>query len=316
MYLDKLFFLPEAKKDMLLELGYQPVKPQDKKLFAPYYDKMQEGWSSPMSFMAMIAWGNALSFYYKFIGEYVVFMGWDATDDRMTVLPFIGHYDDKEIEKAFEALKEDFRKLKFRILVTDMQDWMKPYYDHIPGAKWEKWWNEDLNDYVYAGEEFEHFKGKSGQYLRYFMKNYNYEVKEMEPSDLPEIRDFIREVWCNHTECEYCNYGCPLDCVENIVPVLDELNGFVILVRVDGVIVGYCIGSRHKDVSLLQFQNTRMEYKGLGVFMYKECRERFLQDVKWICLGEDMGVPGIRTYKTRLAPHEWIPRFEYRYVGK
>ena len=68
--------------------------------------------------------------------------------------------------------------------------------------------------------------------------------------------------------------------------------------------------------ALIQFQNTRDGYKGIGAFMYQECANRFLKDYDWVSLGEDMGVPGIRTYKSRLAPHEWIPRFEYRYVGR
>lgn len=308
--------MSKKKKKKLLELGYQPVAASDMDSFAPYYNRMQGGWSSPMSFMAMIAWGNALTFYYKIIGEYAVFVGWDATDDRMTVLPFIGAYEQEAVTETFTELQKDFEKLRFRIIITDMREWMQSYYDNIPGAKWEQWKNDDLNDYFYPAEEFMSFRGKSGQNCRYFRKNYNYEVKELEESDLTELEGFIEEVWCSKTDCEACNYGCPLDCVRNIMPVLHELNGFGILVRIDGRIAGYCIGSRHGKRALIQFQNTRMEYKGLGVFMYEECTNRFLKGYKWVCLGEDMGVPGIRTYKTRLAPHEWVPRFEYRYVGR
>ena len=316
MYLDKLFFFPEEKKQRFLGLGYRQIAPSDMAIFEPYYYSMQGSWSSPMSFMAMIAWGNALTFYYKFLGDYLVFAGWDATDDRMTVLPFIGYYDKARIAEAFRLLMEDFRKMHFRVIITDMRQWMKPYYDSIPGARWEQWKNDDLNDYEYPAEAFLSFHGKSGQNCRYFRKNYNYEVKEIDESDLPKLEGFIDEVWCSRTECESCNYGCPLDCVRMIVPVLKDMNGFGIMVYVDGIPVGYCIGSRHGKRALIQFQNTRDGYKGIGVFMYQECANRFLKDYDWISLGEDMGVPGIRTYKSRLAPHEWIPRFEYRYVGR
>ena len=316
MDLERLFFFPEEKKEKLVEMGYRPIQPSDIANFAPYYHGMQGGWSSPMSFMAMIAWGNALTFYYKIIGEYAVFVGWDATDDRMTVLPFVGAYDRNKVAETFQALKKDFAGLRFRIIITDMQEWMRPYYDSIPGAKWEQWKNDDLNDYFYRAESFLNFRGKSGQNGRFFRKNYSFEVRELREDDLKEIEDFIREIWCGNQDCETCNYGCNLDCVRNIIPVLTKLHGFGLLVRVDGRIAGYCIGSRVGRRALIQFQNTRPEYKGLGVFMYEECSKRFLKGCKWVSLGEDMGIPGIRTYKSRLAPHEWVPRFEYRYVGR
>ena len=86
MRLDSLFFLPREEEKGLFDLGYRRVTVEDKPLFDPYYDRMNEGWSSPMSFMAMIAWEKALTFYYKLVGKYAVFLGWDATNGHMTML--------------------------------------------------------------------------------------------------------------------------------------------------------------------------------------------------------------------------------------
>ncbi len=314
MYLEQLIHISAEDEKLIFRQGYKKIDISAKPILDPYYDMMNEAWSSPMSFMAMIAWKTALTFYYKPIGSYLVCIGWDATEGKMTVLPFLGRYEQASMNDAFPLFQKDFREMGFPIHFTDMREWMRPYYEAIPGSAWKRIDNDDLNDYVYRGSYFERFPGKSGQKQRYFLKTWSNETSELVPEDLEELRNFIRQHWCMHTDCSYCNYGCQADCIENIVPVLKQLGGFGILVRIEGEIAGYCIGSRHGELAILHFQNTRPGFKGLGEYMYSECRRRFLKEIEWISLGEDMGVPGIRTYKTRLAPHEWIPRFGYDYL--
>ena len=311
MYLDKLTLLPQETEKDLLALGYRPVAVEDKPVCDPFYDRMNDYWSSPMSFMAMIAWKKTLTFYYKTIGDYLVLLGWDATDGKMTMLPLIGHYEESAVESAVAKVREDHAAMGFPVYITDMREWMQPYYERIPGTGWKKIESDALNDYVYEGKCFDDFRGKSGQNLRYFLKNYDYSVREVVPEDLEELQDFVRKSWCANHDCAECNYGCTLDCLKQIVPSLPALGGFGIMVDIDHRMAGYCIGSRHGKVSILHFQTTAGNYKGIGVFMYRECRKRFLSDIERISLGEDMGMPGIRTYKTRLAPHEWIPRFTF-----
>ncbi len=316
MYLDRLLFLPKEEEKGLFSCGYQKVNLEDKPVFDPFYDRMNEDWSSPMSYMAMIAWEKALTFYYKIVGDYLAFLGWDATNGQMTMLPFVGRYEYATVAEAFALVKKDYARLGYPICITDMREWMQPYYEAIPGTAWKKLESDALYDYVYEGSCFDGFSGKSGQNLRYFLKHYDHRVRELIPADLNELTAFIRENWSAKTDCETCNHGCPIDCTERVVPFLPKLGGFGILVEIEGRTVGYCIGSRHGKVSILHFQNTIGGYKGLGVFMYAECRKRFLSGIERISLGEDMGVPGIRTYKQRLAPHEWIPRFELDLISK
>lgn len=311
MYLDKLKHLTEAEEERILSLGYLPVTVNDKQKLNPYYDKMNDDWSSPMSFMAIIAWGKILSFYYREIGDYLSLMGWDSSDGRMTMLPLIGHYDEKSLKEAFYEVREDHNKLGYNLNITDMREWMQPYYEHIPGTVWEKKIDDSFFDYVYDSSSFDAFSGKSGQNLRYFLKNYDYSVDEVTPADLKALTDFVRVNWCTDKDCAYCNYGCTINCLEEIVPFLPELNGYGIIVKINGEMAGFCIGSIHGNRSIIHFQTTTGNYKGLGVFMYSECRKRFLSGVDKISLGEDMGISGIRTFKQRLAVHQWIPRFEY-----
>ena len=39
----------------LRELGYRPVTAEDYNVFAPYYDAMNEAWSSALSFACIVA---------------------------------------------------------------------------------------------------------------------------------------------------------------------------------------------------------------------------------------------------------------------
>ena len=45
----------------LRELGYRPVTAEDYNVFAPYYDAMNEAWSSALSFACIVAWSDAIT---------------------------------------------------------------------------------------------------------------------------------------------------------------------------------------------------------------------------------------------------------------
>ena len=205
------------------------------------------------------------------------------------------------------------KKLNAPIVIMDLYDWMLPYYEQIPGTEWEKIDNPEIYDYVYKAEDYGvNFKKKTGQNRRYFMKNNDYSVEEINESHLDFLRDFTKKYWCELRNCEECEFGCPLECIERIIPVFTRIEGYGIIVYISGEPAGYCIGARHADYAILQFQVTSVFITGLGEFMYTEIMKRFLEGVTHINTEEDLGDPGIRLFKSRLAPHELVSRVEIR----
>ena len=83
--------IPEHLLKQLPQLGYQPVKPEDQRVFNPYYDQMNGHWSSPVSFLCTIAWNEATPTFYKPVGDLLCCMLYEATLGEWVALPFIGY---------------------------------------------------------------------------------------------------------------------------------------------------------------------------------------------------------------------------------
>ena len=57
--------IPEHLLQQLPQLGYRPVKPEDHRVFEPYYDAMNGHYASSLSFTCLLAWSDAISTFYK-----------------------------------------------------------------------------------------------------------------------------------------------------------------------------------------------------------------------------------------------------------
>ena len=60
--------IPEHLLQQLPQLGYRPVKPEDQRVFEPYYDAMNGHYASALSFPCLLAWSDAIYIFYKSVG--------------------------------------------------------------------------------------------------------------------------------------------------------------------------------------------------------------------------------------------------------
>ena len=105
--------IPEQLLKQLSQLGYRPVKAEDQRVFDPYYDKMNGRWSSPASFLCILAWNEAVSAFYKLVGDLLCCLQYDGTLGEWMALPFIGRYCQESFEKAFRVFRADMETLGF-----------------------------------------------------------------------------------------------------------------------------------------------------------------------------------------------------------
>ena len=106
----------------LSQLGYRLVKPEDQRVFDPYYDKMNGHWSSPVSFLCIIAWNEAVSAFYKPIGALLCCVQYDGTLGEWMALPFIGRYCQESFGNAFRVFRADMETLGFPLKVMFMSE--------------------------------------------------------------------------------------------------------------------------------------------------------------------------------------------------
>lgn len=297
----------------LQELGYRPVTAEDYSVFAPYYDAMNEAWSSALSFPCIIAWSDAVPAFYKIAGGMICCLQYDGTIQKWTAIPFIGHYSNESFSEAFSVMRSDMNTLGLQLLIVDMSEWMLPFYQGVSGIFWNVERPRKWMDYIYRREDFVGtMESADFRYrYRYFIRHFSPETVVLTSEHREECMTLMREVWCPSHECSEC-FACPLKAVERVVGMMDSIiltgGGGGTLVRVNGKPAGFCIVSQYNDVGLYVFKHANNRMKGINEYLLKECFTRFLSGTDEINFTEDIGNEGLRAYKCRLAPYSLSAR--------
>lgn len=296
----------------LEEIGFRRLSAEDMKIFQPYYDKMNDDWASSLCFTSMVAWRHSIEIFYKQEEEFIICLAYDSTTERIVLLPFFGYYTQERINRAMQSIVKLLEDLEIEMIMTDVSKWMLPYYEAVPNIKWKLINDPGLCDYIYQKEDF--ISSMNTQEVRY---NYNYFVRKFEPEtvvikpeNVSECVEFIESEWCCYHSCDECQYGCLQKTAMEAISNINFLNEYGILVRVKGQMVGYCLVTEYKGLAIYQFKKTQRSLRGLNEYLHKECFDRFLQNARVINYTEDMGLEGLRKYKSRLAPHTLSPKYE------
>lgn len=298
----------------LFRLGFQKLAPEAGPVFRKYYGQMKGNWASFTSFVSMIGWNHSDRVYYRVIGPYLVCVAWEFTGQRLVLLPFFGDYVQEEIDRTFREAEKLFETLQAPLVMTDMREWMIPWYLAVPDTKWEVINDRDFSDYIYRKEDFLAAMDtqKTRYNYRYFLRKYDPETVLLTPESEADCMKVLEEVWCSAHPCEECDCGCQKKTLANVLSSLEETGAKGILVRAQGENAAYCIVMAEHGVGTFHFMKVKRGLRGLNEYIHRECCERFLQDVDLINYTEDMGVEGLRKHKNRLAPYTLEPNCELR----
>ena len=294
--------------NQLMQLGYKPLKAEDYPVFQPYYDAMNEQYSSEISFLSMVTWSTSIFNFYKPMGDMLCCLEYVSKEKYWTASPFIGHYSQQNVETAFRILRKDMQTLHLPLKIMDMSEWMFPFYQGISGISWKVENLRDFMEYIYEREDF--FKSMdspdSRYRYRYFLRHFSPETVLLTSAHSEECTDYMKETWCPVRECSDC-CACPLEGVKTLLDAWDSLQANGILVRVNRKCAGFCIVSCQDGLGIYLFKHANNHMKGINEYLLRECLTRFLPDVERINYTADVGIEGLRAYKSKLAPYTLSP---------
>ena len=305
--------IPEHLLKQLPQLGYRPVKPEDQRVFDPYYDQMNGHWSSATCFLCLVAYEGIITAFYKKAGEVLLCLEYDATAEELVAIPFIGRYTRETVSRAFRILQSDMAALGVPLVVMDIVPWMLPFYQET-GVSWEITDLRSLRDYIYQRPDFlASMESNDNRYrYRYFVRRYAPETITLTKEHWRDCVDCMEEFWCPYKDCSSCHYGCPRDVVARVMREFEYMETAGLLVRVGGRPVGFCITTCRNGLGVYQFKHANNHIKGVNEYLLRECFDRFLTDAEEINYTEDMGDEGLRAYKSKLAPYTLLPHLTLR----
>lgn len=176
------------------------------------------------------------------------------------------------------------------------------------------WEQPGYSDYIYRTPDLAELKGSRYSKKRNLIKQFKREyldrgracVEEITPANSRECREFL-ESWCAEHGKRVGNLADHLECDKRpIANALEKLGGIGmrgILVRVDGRVGGFAMGSRLKeDMGVLNFEKASAAIKGLYQFLDNECAVRIFAGYEYINKESDLNDPGLIKAKKSYFP--------------
>jgi hypothetical protein len=198
-------------------------------------------------------------------------------------------------------------------------------YWYIPGDYLEKWerteWERffvieeqpEYHDYVYRTEDLIGLKGNKfskkrnliHQFSRDYLRKDRVNIKEIGDGDIDECLKFL-EIWCDQHDCDTdqeTNLACEKNAVTTALKNMTGLEFKGIVIRIDGTVVAFGIGSRlNGKTATLNFEKADARIKGLYQFLDNECAKRLFQDYAYINKESDMNIPNLAESKQSYNP--------------
>ncbi len=174
--------------------------------------------------------------------------------------------------------------------------------------------DRDNFDYLYESEKLIKLSGKKlhGKKNHYnsFIKNYNYEVKDIKEDVV--ISDVITaaEKWYQGNKDDYI-LKSELQGIKDVVKNMNELKTTGIAVYVEDEIVAFSLGEKLNDnLAVVHIEKADVAYSGVYSFVNRAFVDRSFSDVRLINREQDLGIAGLR--KSKLSYHPF--KLEKKYI--
>lgn len=219
----------------------------------------------------------------------------------------------KEIVEALMDYKTEHNmNYLFKDFDEDFMEEIKEIYGDVKGICIKE--DRDNFDYLYEAEKLIKLSGKKlhGKKNHYnsFVKNYNYEVKDIKEVEV--ISDVIvaAEKWYKgNNDDNILLYE--LQGIKDVVKNMEIMDIKGIAVYVDGKIVAFSLGEKlNANLAVIHIEKGDMNYNGVYSFINKTFIDRCFSDVKIINREQDLGIDGLR--KSKLSYHPL--KLEKKYI--
>jgi hypothetical protein len=181
----------------------------------------------------------------------------------------------------------------------------------------------EFEDYVYLTEDLAALKGNRYAGKRNLVKQFNRDyvgtgvgaVGEIRSEDVPDCLSFL-ERWCEQRECNIDrdeNLACERKAVIHSLENLERLEMMGLLIRIDGKVCAFAIGSRlTEDMAVLNFEKADSNIRGLYQYLDMECARRLFDGYRYINKESDMNMENLAKSKHSYHPVLRVKSYRFR----
>lgn len=228
-----------------------------------------------------------------------------------------------ELRRGIEILRQDAAERQNPLRLHAVSEEMKDRLEELFPDRFAFTLDRDGSDYIYDAEKLMSLKGKKLQSKRNFVNRFQnfyqdrWEYQEIGSEQLDEVYKF-HLAWCEENQaCTLGNnsYQGETCAVYQALNHWEPLNLEGGLIRLDGKIIAFTIGCRHRpDMYIMQFEKADSKIAGAYQMINQQFAIRHFQDVAYVNREEDLGLEGLRKAKMSYRPLELGT--EYRAIWK
>lgn len=298
-------------------LNFKRLTINDKKLFESYI-KPYDFLNCEYSFTTLYIWRKALDIKYAIYKGALIIKKKDFNDEYHFMQPL--GYEKKNLKDIIEILigykKEKSIKYLFKDLRYDFVEELKNLY------KDEKIYSNimveedrDNFDYLYESKKLITLSGKKlhgkKNHYNYFIKNYNYNIRDFEEDGVIEDSLRIAELWYEKNDTKDKHLLYELQSIRDMCCNMDVLGLEGMALYIDEEIAGFSIGEKFSDnMAIIHIEKANKDLRGAYTFVNKAFVENYFRDVPIINREQDLGIEGLRKAKLSYSPLD----FEKKYI--
>jgi uncharacterized protein len=261
--------------------------------------------TSEYSFTTLLAWRKACDVQYT-IHEGVLIIKQRDFKEKYYFMQPIG-YKMENLKNIIQDLKEYKKENNMDYLFKDVENSFLEDLKYIYGDMAHIEEDIDNFDYIYLKEKLVSLSGnklhRKKNHYNYFVKNYDYTVKDLYEMGVMEDCIKLTHQWYNdnYNGDKFLTYE-----LEGIMEVLHnaaELNLKGMAVYVDNKISTFTVGEIvNNNMAIVHFEKGIKDIRGIYAFTNKTFVERYLNEVKYINREPDLGIEGLRKAKKSYYP--------------
>ncbi len=299
------------------------VRLEDRELLQEYFMGYRYC-TSGLSFSSLYMWRDINDFTWEIIGDYLCIVGMSHLElEDGIILPFMempltktGYYEPEKLRysilKAKEKIEEAGYPFSLRLVPFPLTEELEKAF---PGEL--KIVDDRPNfDYLYEKNDLIELKGRSlhkkKNHMNYFLKNYEYEYREMTSDMADDAMEFIAEfnakknIPPHEMELLKMEERAMKDVFENIEAAKYTAGAIYMNGKIEALSVGGIINSNTMGVHI---EKANTDYRGLYQIINMEFCKHLPKSIKYVNREEDMGLPGLRKAKLSYKPIKLVEKY-------
>lgn len=291
--------------------AYRPLALETRPLYEAHIAPLPQALPSTLFFQGLYAWNLCAGHRWRLAGEHLCIVVQDTRARAFLALPPLGPMQPAGYAAAVAAVYADFAAEGLPCVFAEVPAFLLPLFRGLPGTSAEVSEDRAATDYLYTLEDFKHSyeKPSARTALNHLRRHHAPQYQALGPAHREAVLDITRQHYCRVHTCPECVYGCEMWVVGRLMEAFEALALRGVLVYAGGEPVAFEIACRQKDTLFCIAKKVRRGLRGINELVNLAAIELCGEGCRRVNYSDDMGLSGLRSYKTRLGAHTLEPRY-------